>query len=303
MAMADDDSPVVPARRVPRRHRAAARRAEDHRGVPQRPRRRLARARRRPVRRHRALLPPRLQRQPGAGVAAGARRRRRQAAARRQGRRRRLRPRRFDDPDGAGVPALAVLRLRLPRRRRSSGRGARRTKAGVADRARFEVASAKEFPGVGYDLVTLLRLPARHGRPGRRRAARPASRSTHDGTWMLVEPFAGDSRRRTTSTRSAASSTAPRPWSARRRRSRRRSGLALGAQAGEARLGEVAREAGFRASAAPPRRRSTWCSRRAPDELASQGRRRDAEPLELSQRERRIALLLQVAPGDFADTA
>ena len=44
--------------------------------------------------------------------------------------------------------------------------------AGVADRVRFEVAAAKDFPGTGYDLVAVLRLPARHGRPGRRRAPR-----------------------------------------------------------------------------------------------------------------------------------
>ena len=43
-------------------------------------------------------------------------------------------------------------------------------------------------------------------------------------------------------------------------------GLALGAQAGEARIREVADEGRLHAaSAAPPRRRSTWSSRRGPD--------------------------------------
>ena len=46
--------------------------------------------------------------------------------------------------------------------------------AGVADRARFEVASAQMFSGTGYDLDRDLRLPARHGRPGRRGPAHPA---------------------------------------------------------------------------------------------------------------------------------
>ena len=56
----------------------------------------------------------------------------------------------------------------------------------------FEVAPAACFPGDGYDLVTHVRLPARHGRPGRRRARTSARRSQPDGTWMIVEPFAGD---------------------------------------------------------------------------------------------------------------
>ena len=82
----------------------------------QRRRLRLARARPRRPRGLRAVLPAGLQRPPGRRVAAGARRRRREARARRAGRRRRLRPRRLDDPDGAGVPELDVRRLRLPRR-------------------------------------------------------------------------------------------------------------------------------------------------------------------------------------------
>ena len=45
--------------------------------------------------------------------------------------------------------------------------------AGVADRVRFEVASAQTFPGRGYDLVTTLRLPARHGQPARRGPTHP----------------------------------------------------------------------------------------------------------------------------------
>ena len=49
-----------------------------------------------------------------AGMASGAHRRRREAGTRRHGRRRRLRPRRVDDPHGAGVPGLDVHRHRRP---------------------------------------------------------------------------------------------------------------------------------------------------------------------------------------------
>ena len=64
--------------------------------------------------------------------------------------------------------------------------------AGVSDRVRFEVAAADAYPGAGYDLVDDVRLPARHGRPRRRRRPRPASRWPPDGTWLIVEPFAND---------------------------------------------------------------------------------------------------------------
>jgi len=45
--------------------------------------------------------------------------------------------------------------------------------AGVADRVRFEAATAKDYPGGSLRPGRLLRLPARHGRPGRRRRPRP----------------------------------------------------------------------------------------------------------------------------------
>ena len=111
-------------------------------------------------------------------VDPGARRRQREARARRDGRRRRLRPRRLDDHHGQGVPELDVRRLRLPRgvdraRRASAAERSRRRPTA----SRFEVAPAKDFPGSGYDLVAVLRLPARHGRPGRRGRPRARSRS------------------------------------------------------------------------------------------------------------------------------
>ena len=60
------------------------RRAEDHRGVPDRQGRRLARASRMPVPGHGEVLPPRLSRQSGPGLAAGAGRRGRAAERRRR---------------------------------------------------------------------------------------------------------------------------------------------------------------------------------------------------------------------------
>ena len=91
-----------------------------------------------------------------------------QARGRRQGRRRRLRPRRLDDHHGPGVPERRVRRLRLPRRRRSSARAAARPRPAWPTASRSRSPPAKDFPATGYDLVRVLRLPARHGRPGRR---------------------------------------------------------------------------------------------------------------------------------------
>ena len=68
----------------------------------------------------------------------------------RQGGRRRLRPRRVDDPDGAGVPELDLRRLRLPRRldrdRARARRGGRRRRARRDVRRRIRSAAASAFP-------------------------------------------------------------------------------------------------------------------------------------------------------------
>jgi 2-polyprenyl-3-methyl-5-hydroxy-6-metoxy-1,4-benzoquinol methylase len=59
--------------------------------------------------------------------------------------------------------------------------------AGVADRVSFEVASAQEFPGTGYDLITCYDCLHDMGDPaGAARHARQAI--ADDGTWMIVEP-------------------------------------------------------------------------------------------------------------------
>jgi SAM-dependent methyltransferase len=63
--------------------------------------------------------------------------------------------------------------------------------AGVEDRVRFEVATAQNFPGEGYDLVTFFDALHDMGDPvGAARHVRSALAA--DGTFMLVEPSAGD---------------------------------------------------------------------------------------------------------------
>ena len=146
-------------------------------------------------------------RPPGRRVDSRARRRRGEARARREGRRRRLRARRLDDPHGEGLPELAFVgfdyhEASIERAREAAERGRRRRPRHLRGRDR------EGLPGHRLRPRVRLRLPARHGRPGRRRGAR-ARDARRDGTWMIVEPFADD-RSRTTSTRSGASSTAPR---------------------------------------------------------------------------------------------
>ena len=88
-----------------------------------------------------------------------------------------------------------------------------------------------------------VRLPARHGRPGRRGPAR-ARDAGRDGTWLIVEPFANDRLEDNLNPVGrifyAASTLLCTPASL-----SQDVGLALGAQAGEARLRDVAAEAGF----------------------------------------------------------
>ncbi|WBQ06945.1 class I SAM-dependent methyltransferase [Kribbella sp. CA-293567] len=67
----------------------------------------------------------------------------------------------------------------------------RAAEAGVADRVTFEVASATQYGGSGYDLVTT--FDALHDMGDPVGAARRVRESlAPDGTWMVVEPMAGD---------------------------------------------------------------------------------------------------------------
>ncbi len=71
--------------------------------------------------------------------------------------------------------------------------GARATaeREGLSGRVAFEVAAAKEYPGKGYDFVTVFDCLHDMGDPVG--AARHVRRSlAQDGTWMIVEPFAHD---------------------------------------------------------------------------------------------------------------
>jgi 2-polyprenyl-3-methyl-5-hydroxy-6-metoxy-1,4-benzoquinol methylase len=115
--------------------------------------------------------------------------------------------------------------------------------AGVSDRATFEVASAKDYPGEDFDLVCHFDCLHDMGDPigaatHTRRSLKP------DGTWLLVEPFANDDLADNLNPIGrvfySASTLICTPAS----RSQE-VGAALGAQAGEGRLREVAEAAGF----------------------------------------------------------
>jgi SAM-dependent methyltransferase len=115
--------------------------------------------------------------------------------------------------------------------------------AGVADRVNFQVAPAKAFPGTGYDLVAMFDCLHDMGDPvGAARHVRQAL--ADDGTWMVVEPFAGDRVEDNLNPVGRAyygfSTLLCTPSSL-----SQEVGLALGAQAGEARIRDVATAAGF----------------------------------------------------------
>ena len=114
---------------------------------------------------------------------------------------------------------------------------------GVADRVRFETASAKDFPGEGYGLVTI--FDALHDMGDPVGAAAHIRRSlAPDGAFMLVEPNAADDLVGNLNPVGrmfySASTMICTPASM-----SQEVALALGAQAGEARLRQVALEAGF----------------------------------------------------------
>ena len=116
--------------------------------------------------------------------------------------------------------------------------------AGVADRVSFEVAASKNFPGTDFDLVAFFDCLHDMGDPvGAAQHVRKSLKA--DGTWMVVEPFAHD---RTEANLNpvgrvyySASTLICTPAS----RSQE-VGLALGAQAGEARLRAITEGGGFR---------------------------------------------------------
>jgi SAM-dependent methyltransferase len=117
------------------------------------------------------------------------------------------------------------------------------SEAGVAERARFEVASAKDYPGSSYDLVCVFDCLHDMGDPvGAARHVRETL--APDGTWMIVEPFANDRVEENLNPVGrvfyGASTVICTPASL-----AQEVGLALGAQAGEAQLAEVLKQGGF----------------------------------------------------------
>ena len=67
----------------------------------------------------------------------------------------------------------------------------RAAEAGVSDRVRFEVAPAASYTGKDYDLVTMFDCLHDMGDPiGAARHVRGSL--SPDGSWLIVEPAAGD---------------------------------------------------------------------------------------------------------------
>ena len=119
----------------------------------------------------------------------------------------------------------------------------RAREAGVADRVSFEVAGAKTYPGRGFDLVAFFDCLHDMGDPvGAAKHVRQTL--ADDGSWMIVEPFANDRVEDNLNPVGriyySASTMVCTPCSL-----SQEVGLALGAQAGEKRLREVASEGGF----------------------------------------------------------
>lgn len=120
----------------------------------------------------------------------------------------------------------------------------RAREAGVEDRVRFEVATAKNYPGANYDLICFMDCLHDLGDP--QGAARHAFQAVApDGSVLLVEPHAGDRVEQNLHPIGRlfyAASTAfctPNSLS-------QEVGSAIGAQAGEARFADIMFQAGFR---------------------------------------------------------
>ena len=114
---------------------------------------------------------------------------------------------------------------------------------GLADRVKFEVASAAGYPGKDYDFVAVFDCLHDMGDPVG--AAKHVRQSlSKDGTWMIVEPFAHDDMKDNLNPVGRVyysfSTLLCTPCS----RSQEVA-LCLGAQAGEARIRDVVTKAGF----------------------------------------------------------
>jgi len=120
----------------------------------------------------------------------------------------------------------------------------RAAEAGVGDRVSFEVASAQDFTGGDFDLVCI--FDALHDMGDPLGAARRIRESlATNGTWLLVEPMAGESLTDNANPVGrifyAASTCICTPAA-----QSQHGGYALGAQVPEATLAELIADAGFR---------------------------------------------------------
>jgi SAM-dependent methyltransferase len=117
-------------------------------------------------------------------------------------------------------------------------------RAGLADRITFEIAPAKKFPGKDYDFVAFFDCLHDMGDPAGA-SAHVHSTLKPDGTWMIVEPFAGDTPEANHNPIGrifySASTMLCVPASL-----DQEVGAALGAQAGEKRIREVVTAGGFK---------------------------------------------------------
>jgi 2-polyprenyl-3-methyl-5-hydroxy-6-metoxy-1,4-benzoquinol methylase len=115
--------------------------------------------------------------------------------------------------------------------------------AGVSDRITFEVAKAKDYSGNDFDFVAFFDCLHDMGDPVGA-AAHVRESLAQDGTWMIVEPFANDSVEDNLNPIGrafySASTLICTPASL-----SQEVGLALGAQAGEARIRDVVTKGGF----------------------------------------------------------
>ena len=116
-------------------------------------------------------------------------------------------------------------------------------RAQLDGRVRFEVASAKDYPGSDYDLVTVFDCLHDMGDPVGASAHVKKSLKP-DGSWMIVEPFANDRLEDNLNPVGrvfySASTFICTPASR-----AQEVGLCLGAQAGEARMRDVVTQGGF----------------------------------------------------------
>ena len=183
--------PVLHARRFRRDRVACTPMRTRSAGVPDRRGHGLARARPPALPRHRAVLPARLPRPSRQRVDPRARGRRRRSSRR---------ARRSPTSAAATAPRPSSWPRRSRTRRssasttttrRSSAPATPPTRPASTTASRFEVAAAKDYPGTDYDLVCVFDCLHDMGDPVGA-AAHVHETLAPDGTWMIVEPFAGD---------------------------------------------------------------------------------------------------------------